>query len=71
MISFEELKCTKYEKARLIGARALQISQGAPLGIKVSQRQFEQARYSPVELAKLEFEQDKILLKVKRCLPRM
>jgi DNA-directed RNA polymerase subunit K len=40
---------TKYEIARLIGARALQISHGAPIAVKTELK-------NPIDIAKLEFE---------------
>ena len=60
---------TKYEKARMIGSRALQISQGAPLYIELSQEQLKKLNYNPVELAKLEFNEGKIPMTVKRPKP--
>ncbi len=42
---------TKFEKARIIGARALQLAYGAPPLIKVPK-----GVYDPLELAELEFE---------------
>jgi len=37
---------TKYELARIIGARALQLSQGAPLLVKLSEKDLEKVGYS-------------------------
>ncbi len=52
---------TRYEKARLIGARALQIKMGAPVLIKVP---MEVDR--PIEIAKVEFEKDALPITVVR-----
>lgn len=60
---------TKYEKARIIGARALQISQGAPILVKLTDEDIKRLKYNPIEIAKLEFEQSVIPMKVKRPLP--
>ncbi len=60
---------TKYEKARMIGSRALQLSLGAPSTIKLSEKELEDIRYNPLEIAKKEFEQGKIPLKITRPLP--
>jgi DNA-directed RNA polymerase subunit K len=57
---------TKYERARLIGARALQISQGAPLLIKLTPEELEALKYNPVEIAKREFDAGVLPLDVKR-----
>ncbi len=50
---------TRYERARIIGARALQISMGAPLLIRTS-------RIDPLEIALEEFQQNVIPITVKR-----
>jgi len=57
---------SKYEMARIIGARALQISMGAPFMIKLSEQELEKIHYNPVEIAKLEFEKDAIPITVKK-----
>jgi DNA-directed RNA polymerase subunit K len=50
---------TRYERARIIGARALQISMGAPLLIKT-------ARIDPLEIAIEEYSHNVIPITVKR-----
>ena len=62
-------KYTKYEHARIVGARALQISQGAPFMIKLTEQDLQKIGYNPVEIAKMEFAQDLIPIDVKRPLP--
>ncbi len=62
----EEKKYTVYERARLIGARALQISQGAPIQVDLSEEELEKIGYNPVEIAKIELKEDKIPLEVRR-----
>jgi len=52
---------TRFEKARIVGARALQIAMGAPLLIKMPK-----GKSDPVELALLEFEKGAIPMTVKR-----
>ncbi len=64
-----EEKFSKYEKARIIGARALQISQGAPFLIKISKEELEKIKYNPIEIAKREFEAGVIPITVKRPFP--
>ncbi len=63
------VKLTKYEKARIIGARALQIAMGAPLFIKFKQKELEAINYNPVEIAKLEIEKDILPITIRRPLP--
>jgi len=50
---------TRYERARIIGARALQISMGAPLLITSS-------RIDPLEIAVEEYSANRIPITVKR-----
>jgi DNA-directed RNA polymerase subunit K/omega len=64
-----EIKHSKYERARIIGSRALQISQGAPLLIKLTKKQLEEVKYNPVAIAKREYEEGVIPLEVRRILP--
>ena len=59
---------TKYEQARIIGARALQVSMGAPMMIKLSDEELKGLGYSALEIAKLEFKQGLIPITVKRPL---
>lgn len=61
---------TKYEKARIIGARALQISMGAPFLVKLDEKDLERIRYNPIEIAKIEFEKGVIPITVKRPKPK-
>ena len=57
---------SKYEKARIIGARALQLSMGAPFAIKLSKEDLEKIHFNVVTIAKMEYEKDSIPLAVKR-----
>jgi len=60
---------TKYEQARIIGARALQISMGAPFMIKLSDEDLSKIGYNPIEIAKMEYKQGLIPISVKRPMP--
>jgi len=55
------MEYTRFERARLIGARALQIKMGAPALVKV-----EGETTSPIDIAKLELERDVLPITVKR-----
>ncbi len=55
------MKYTLYEKARIIGARALQIAMGAPILIKRPKDMI-----NPIEIAKKEFEEGVIPISVRR-----
>ncbi len=65
----KEEEYTKYERARLIGSRALQISMGAPFMVKLSPKDLEDIGYNPIEIAKLEFEKGVLPITVKRIKP--
>lgn len=52
-------KYTRYERARIIGARALQISMGAPVLIDVDKKE-------PIDIAYIELERGVIPITVKR-----
>jgi DNA-directed RNA polymerase subunit K len=55
------MKYTRFEKARIIGARALQITMGAPVLIKVNKDVID-----PVKIAQLEFEKGVLPISVLR-----
>ena len=61
---------TKYEVARILGARALQISMDAPLLIKISKEELENIRYDSIKIAELEFNSEVLPISVKRPLPK-
>jgi DNA-directed RNA polymerase subunit K len=65
----EIMKLTKYERARIIGSRALQISMGAPFLVKLSKKELEDLEYNPIRIAKVEFEKGVVPITVKRILP--
>ena len=69
MQSKSKIVYTKYEKARVIGARALQISMGAPILISISDDELKRINYSPVEIAKKELDEGILPITIKRPLP--
>ena len=56
------MKYTRFEKARIIGARALQISMGAPVLIESG----EEAIMYPIDIALEEFKEGVIPITVRR-----
>lgn len=62
-------KFTRFERARIIGSRALQIASGAPFHIKLSKKELEDIGYDPIEIAKKEFDAGVIPMTVSRPLP--
>ena len=65
----ENITHTKYEKARMIGSRALQLSQGAPFLVKLNKKELEKIKYNPIEIATIEFDKGLLPITVKRPLP--
>jgi len=63
------MKYTKYEKARIIGARALQLAMGAPVLLKLAEKDLESINFNPIEIAKMEFEKDILPITIRRPLP--
>lgn len=55
------MEYTRFEKARIIGARALQISMGAPVLIRIPEGMLD-----PVDIAMLEFKKKVIPITVLR-----
>ncbi|MEM0379676.1 MAG: DNA-directed RNA polymerase subunit K [Nanopusillaceae archaeon] len=56
---------SRFAIARLIGARALMIAMGAPPLINLSKEELEKINYSPIKIAKLEYEKGVLPLIVK------
>ncbi len=64
------IKYTVYEKARIIGARALQIAMGAPLLLSLNEEELEGLSYNPVSIARKEFDEGVIPISIRRPLPK-
>jgi DNA-directed RNA polymerase subunit K len=56
----EHEEYTRFERGRMVGARALQIARGAPIMVKTQLK-------DPIEIAKLEFQEGVIPLDIKRA----
>ncbi|HJJ77927.1 MAG TPA: DNA-directed RNA polymerase subunit K [Methanocorpusculum sp.] len=50
---------TRYERARIVGARALQISMGAPVLVRT-------AKIDPLDIALVEFDENRVPITVRR-----
>ena len=57
-------KLTRFEKARIVGARALQIAMGAPIIIEAPE-----ARGGPIDIALLELASGILPITIRRTLP--
>jgi DNA-directed RNA polymerase subunit K len=60
---------SKYETARILGARALQIAMNAPLLIKLNKEDLEKIRYDALKIAEVEFESGVLPISVKKPFP--
>ena len=64
-----EDKFTKYEIARIIGARALQIAMDAPLLLKMSGEELKKINYNALKIAEKELEEDVLPITIHRPTP--
>ena len=67
MVEAEEF--SKYERARILRARGLQISMDAPLLIKINDEDLEGVNYDPLRIAEKELDSGVLPISVKRPLP--
>ena len=61
---------TKYEIARIIGARALQIAMYAPLLLKISEAELKEMKFDSIKIAEKEFENDVLPIDISRPMPK-
>jgi len=66
----EKQKFTKYERARIIGARGLQISMDAPLLIKINKEELNGINYDPLKIAEKELDSGNLPITVNQPAPR-
>ena len=57
-------KLTRFERARIVGARALQISMGAPVLLDLSE-----STMSPIQIGELELQEGALPISIRRSLP--
>lgn len=60
---------SKYETARILGARALQIAMNAPLLIKINKEDLEKIKFDALKIAEIEFESNILPISVKKPFP--
>jgi len=70
MLEALEDKFTKYEVARILGARALQIAMDAPMLLKIDEKELEAINFNPLEIAKRELMAEVLPITVKRPMPK-
>ncbi len=62
-------KMTRFEKARIVGARSLQISMGAPVLLSADEDLAGQGLTSPIDIALKELDAGILPITVRRTLP--
>lgn len=66
----QQQQFTKYEIARVIGARALQIAMDAPLLLKISEEELKLMKYDSIKIAEKEFSEGVLPIAISRPLPK-
>ena len=61
---------TKYERARILGARALQIAMNAPLLIKINPEDLEKIKYDALKIAEIELSSGILPISIKKPFPQ-
>jgi DNA-directed RNA polymerase subunit K/omega len=70
MVTKQVSEFTKYERARILGARALQVSMDAPLLIKISDEDLEGMNYDPLRIAEKELDSGVLPITIRRPMPQ-
>ncbi len=65
-----EQQFTKYEIARIIGARALQVAMDAPLLLKISIEELKKIKFDALKIAELEFKEGVLPISISRPIPK-
>lgn len=60
---------TRYERARILGARALQIAMNAPLLVKLNKEELEKTNLDPLRIAEIELESNILPISINRPMP--
>jgi DNA-directed RNA polymerase subunit K len=66
----KQLAFTKYEIARIIGARALQLAMDAPLLLKISEAELKAIKYDSIRIAEKELEENVLPIDISRPTPQ-
>ena len=70
MLEKLENKFTKYEIARILGARSLQLAMDAPVLLKMSKEEEEELNFDTLKIAEKELEADVLPITIRRPLPK-
>jgi len=63
-------KFTRYEIARILGARSLQLAMDAPVLLKLSKEDIDKLNYDSLKIAEKELESEVLPITIKRPLPK-
>jgi len=66
----EKQEFTKYERARIIGARGLQISMDAPLLVKMNKEELNGINYDPLKIAEKELDSGSLPITINQPIPK-
>ena len=69
-MAYPKQEFTRYERARIIGARALQLAMNAPLLIKIKPEDLEKIKYDALKMAEIELDSDILPISIKRPYPQ-
>ena len=61
---------SRYEVARIIGARALQIAMDAPVLLKISEDELKKMKYDAIKIAEQEFKENVLPIAIHRPTPK-
>ena len=61
---------TKYEKARILGARALQLAMNAPILLNIDKEKLEEISFDPLKIAEIEIDAGILPITIKRPFPK-
>lgn len=67
---YMEERFTKYETARILGARSLQLAMDAPVLLKLSKEDEEEINYDTLKIAEKELEAGVLPITIKRPFPK-
>ena len=68
-MKMSEQNFSKYEKARILGARALQIAMNAPLLIRISEKDLEKINFDALKIAEIELNSNILPISIKKPFP--
>ena len=66
----EKQEFSKYERARIVGARGLQVSMDAPLLLEMDEKSLEEINYDPLKIAEKELDSGVLPISVNKPMPK-